>query len=135
MNSEEEKAILSAQTAVKNNPADFELYVELGMAHFHAGQLAEALAAFRQAIVLNPNVASAYNGIGRVHYHTGPAQAAIEAYEHAIALDPHQIDRTPLLRLRAASALWCFVSVMFIGLAVLTPRPFTSVCGACRSKK
>ena len=45
----------------------------------------------------------------------------------AIALDPHQIERTPLLRLRAASALWCFVSVMFIGLAVLTPRPFTSV--------
>src|SRR5438105_14632927 len=36
----------------------------------------------------------------------------------AIALDPHQIERTPLLRLRAASALWCFVSVMFIGLAV-----------------
>src|SRR6266567_7227130 len=31
----------------------------------------------------------------------------------AIALDPHQIERTPLLRLRAASALWCFVSVMF----------------------
>jgi hypothetical protein len=45
----------------------------------------------------------------------------------AIALDPHQIERTPLLRLRAASALWCFVSVMFIGLAVLTPCPFSSV--------
>ena len=45
----------------------------------------------------------------------------------AIALDPHQIERTPLLRLRAASALWCFVSVMFIGLAVLTPSPFRSV--------
>ena len=45
----------------------------------------------------------------------------------AIALDPHQIERIPLLRLRAANALWCFVSVMFIGLAVLTPRPFTAV--------
>jgi hypothetical protein len=48
----------------------------------------------------------------------------------AIALDPHQIERTPLLRLRAASALWCFVSVLFIGLAVLTPRPFTSLASA-----
>ena len=48
----------------------------------------------------------------------------------AIALDPHQIERTPLLRLRAANAVWCFVSVMFIGLAVLTPRPFTSVASA-----
>jgi hypothetical protein len=45
----------------------------------------------------------------------------------AIALDPHQIERTSLLRLRAANAVWCFVSVMFIGLAVLTPRPFTTV--------
>ena len=45
----------------------------------------------------------------------------------AIALDPHQIERTPLLRLRAANAVWCFVSVMFIGVAVLTPRPFAAV--------
>jgi hypothetical protein len=45
----------------------------------------------------------------------------------AIALDPHQIERTSLLRLRAASAVWCFVSVMFIGVAVLTPRPFAAV--------
>jgi hypothetical protein len=45
----------------------------------------------------------------------------------AIALDPHQIERSPLLRLRAASAVWCFVGVMFIGLAVLTPRPFSTV--------
>src|SRR5260370_28231514 len=45
----------------------------------------------------------------------------------AIALDPHRIERTPLLRLRAASAVWCFVSVMFIGVAILTPRPFAAV--------
>jgi hypothetical protein len=45
----------------------------------------------------------------------------------AIALDPRQIERTPLLRLRASSAVWCFVSVMFIGVAVLTPRPFAAV--------
>src|SRR5438445_2055522 len=48
----------------------------------------------------------------------------------AIALDPHQIERTPLLRLRAANAVWCFVSMMLIGLAVLTPRPFAAVAAA-----
>jgi hypothetical protein len=42
----------------------------------------------------------------------------------AIALDPHQIERTPLLRTRAAGAVLCFVSVMFLGTTVLTPRPF-----------
>jgi hypothetical protein len=48
----------------------------------------------------------------------------------AIALDPRQIERTPRLRLRASSAVWCFVSVMFIGIAVLTPRPFAAVAAA-----
>src|SRR6202140_2610295 len=48
----------------------------------------------------------------------------------AIALDPHQIDRTSLLRLRAANAVWCFVSVTLIGVAVLTPRPFAAVAAA-----
>ena len=42
----------------------------------------------------------------------------------AIALDPRSIERTTLLRLRAASALGCFVGVMFIGIAILTPKPF-----------
>src|SRR5687767_2159917 len=89
---EQEKAIAAAETAVKDNPANFELYVQLGMAHFQAGQFDEALAAFQQAIDLNPRAASAYNGIGRVHYHTGPMRTAIEAYEYAISLDPHYID-------------------------------------------
>src|SRR2546430_7597684 len=48
----------------------------------------------------------------------------------AIALDPHQIERTPLLRLRAANAGWCSVSMMWIGLAVLTPRPFAAAAAA-----
>jgi len=89
---EQGKAIVTAEIAVKNNPANFEFYVELGMAYFHAGRLDEAMAAFQRAIVLNPSAADAYNGIGRVYYHTGPAQAAIEAYERAIALDRHYID-------------------------------------------
>jgi cytochrome c-type biogenesis protein CcmH/NrfG len=77
---EQEKAIATAETAVKDNPANFELYVQLGIAHFQAGQFDEALTAFQQAIDLNPRAASAYNGIGRVYYHTGPMRTAIEAY-------------------------------------------------------
>ena len=89
---EQEKAILTAETAVKDHPANFEPYIELGMARFHTGQFDEALAAFQQAIDLNPRAASAYNGIGRVYYHTWPTRTAIEAYEYAISLDPHYID-------------------------------------------
>jgi hypothetical protein len=77
---------------------------------------------------MDPNLAAAWRDlyIGMV----GAGASLTGLTFVAIALDPHQIERTPLLRLRAASALWCFVSVMFIGLVVLTPRPFTSVGAA-----
>jgi len=74
---------------------------------------------------MDPNTAAAWRDL---YIGTVGAGASLTGLTFvAIALDPHQIERTPLLRLRAASALWCFVSVMFIGLAVLTPRPFASV--------
>jgi superkiller protein 3 len=89
---EQSKAIVKAENAVKNDPANSERQVELGMAYFDAERFDDALAAFQHAIALNPGVASAYNGIGRVRYHTGPAQAAIDAYQRAIAIDRHYID-------------------------------------------
>lgn len=81
----------AAQAAVAHKPDDAVRHVELGMAYFEAGQLAEAAAAFHQALALNPNMAAAYNGLGRVAYHTGPPAAAIAAYEQAMALDPQYI--------------------------------------------
>lgn len=74
---------------------------------------------------MDPNTAAAWRDlyIGMV----GAGASLTGLTFVAIALDPHQIERTPLLRLRAASAVWCFVSVMFIGVAVLTPRPFTTL--------
>jgi tetratricopeptide (TPR) repeat protein len=93
MQSEEQrKAIIDAESVVKGNPDNSEVYIELGMAYFHAEQFKDAMEAFQQAITLNPSAAHAYNGIGRVCYHTGPAQAAIEAYERAIDLDRNYID-------------------------------------------
>ena len=87
----QENMVNVAEIAVSNKPTDFERYVELGMAYFHAQRLADALVAFQRAIALNPNAASAYNGMGRVYYHTGPPEKAIAAYQRAIALDPHYV--------------------------------------------
>lgn len=89
---EQQKAISTAESAVRENPDSFESYIELGMAYFHADRFEKAMDAFQHAIAINPGAAGAYNGIGRVRYHTGPAQAAIEAYERAVALDRHYID-------------------------------------------
>jgi tetratricopeptide (TPR) repeat protein len=88
---EQEKVIVIAEQAIKNNPTHFEHYIELGWAYFQAEQLNEAMAAFQRAVALNPSAAGAFNGIGRVYERLGPAQAALEAYEHAIALDPQGI--------------------------------------------
>ncbi|MEM7129436.1 MAG: tetratricopeptide repeat protein [Chloroflexota bacterium] len=87
LTAEQENDINVAGIAVKNNPNNFEAYVELGMAYFEANQFDDAMAAFQQAIQLNPDAAAAHNGVGRVCYHTGPVQAAIDAYERAIELD------------------------------------------------
>ncbi len=59
---------------------------------------------------MDPNTAAAWRDlyIGMV----GAGASLTGLTFVAIALDPHQIERTPLLRLRAASALWCFVGVM-----------------------
>src|ERR1700694_2254498 len=71
---------------------------------------------------MDPNTAAAWRDlyIGMV----GAGASLTGLTFVAIALDPRQIERTPLLRLRAANALGCFVTVLFIGIAVLTPRPF-----------
>src|SRR5205807_10136595 len=74
---------------------------------------------------MDPNTAAAWRDlyIGLV----GAGASLTGLTFDAIALDPHQIERTPLLRLRAANAVWCFISVMLIGVAVLTPRPSAAV--------
>lgn len=88
---EQEKAIVSAENTVQNNPTDFERYNELGWAYFQAERLNEAMAAFQRAVALNPSAAGAFNGIGRVYERLGPPQAALAAYEQAIAFDPQGI--------------------------------------------
>jgi cytochrome c-type biogenesis protein CcmH/NrfG len=70
---EHRKAIAKAETAVQNNPTNFDARIELGMAYFHAEQLQKALAAFQQASELDPTDYAAYSWIGRVYERRGQA--------------------------------------------------------------
>jgi Flp pilus assembly protein TadD len=88
---EQVQTIVAAESAVQDDPTNFERYSELGWAYFQAERLNEAMAAFQHAVALNPNAAGAFNGIGRVYERLGPTQAALEAYEHAITLDSQAI--------------------------------------------
>jgi hypothetical protein len=53
---------------------------------------------------MDPNTAAAWRDLYIGTVGAGAARTGLTFV--AIALDPHQIERTPLLRLRAASALW-----------------------------
>jgi len=82
-------AMAAAQSAARDHPGDPIAFEELGSAYFEAGQIDEALGAFRHAVELNPHTARAFDGIGHIFYVKGEPQAAESAYEQGIANDPH----------------------------------------------
>jgi Flp pilus assembly protein TadD len=86
------KEIAAAERAVRDNPADFALYGELGWAYFFARQWEKALTAFQRAAELDPGDPRPYNAMGRVYYNLGPPQKALESYRRAIVLDPHSVN-------------------------------------------
>jgi predicted O-linked N-acetylglucosamine transferase (SPINDLY family) len=60
----------------------------LGAALRERGDLAAALAAYREAIALAPDDAEACNGMAVVHQDQGRLDEAVAAYRHAVALRP-----------------------------------------------
>lgn len=68
----DEKSVIAAENAVRDNPDDYERHIALGTVYIDVGRFAEALSAFERALALNPASAPVYNGIGHVHYHIGP---------------------------------------------------------------
>ena len=87
LTNENETRIAELQRAIELEPAQADLYVQLGYAQFQAEQLEASQASFQQALTLDPAAAPAHNGLGRVYERQGEAQAALAAYEAAIALD------------------------------------------------
>ncbi len=76
---------LAASQLLPENPS---VWFTLGRAHKLAGQLAEAIAAYRQALALQPGFAPAWVSLGIALRQNGELDAAIECYQKAIALAP-----------------------------------------------
>jgi tetratricopeptide (TPR) repeat protein len=76
------------QAAPAATDARFEQAVNRGMAHFQAGQAAEAIAAFRAAIALDPQHPLPYSNLGAILRAHGKAEEALACCRQALALDP-----------------------------------------------
>ena len=76
---------LAASQLLPENPS---VWFTLGRAHKLVGQLAEAIAAYRQALALQPGFAPAWVSLGIALRQNGELDAAIECYQRAIALAP-----------------------------------------------
>lgn len=60
----------------------------LGRLHYEAGDLPQAINAFRRAIALHDRFAPAYWNLGAIAYQTGDYPAARQSYQKAIELNP-----------------------------------------------
>ncbi|HEY9640117.1 MAG TPA: tetratricopeptide repeat protein [Coleofasciculaceae cyanobacterium] len=69
----------------------YELHYNLGHVLHQQGNLAGAVASYRQTLVLNPQYVSAHHSLGVALDEQGQYCAAVEHYQQAIALQPNSI--------------------------------------------
>ena len=65
-----------------------EMLNEFGLVRARQGNLADAIANFREAAVLDPRLFDVWTHLGTALHQTGALPEAIEAYERALRLDP-----------------------------------------------
>jgi tetratricopeptide (TPR) repeat protein len=82
------QAIDAYTKAIENNPNDFGLYNNRGIAYHATEEYEKAIADYNKAAELNPNDDSAYNNRGAAYEDTGNIEQAIADYRKAIELDP-----------------------------------------------
>ena len=91
-----ERAMLTAEAALKLAPDMAEAHSSLGTALSLLGRHAEAEAAFQQAIALNPNLFEAHYFYARDSFAEGKLEQAIREYEEASRVRPEDY-QSPLL--------------------------------------
>jgi tetratricopeptide (TPR) repeat protein len=84
----DDRAIGSYEAARALRPENVAVWINLGGALGHKGQVGEAIACFRKAIELNPKLAGAHINLGFALVARGQLDAAIACFRKALALDP-----------------------------------------------
>jgi tetratricopeptide (TPR) repeat protein len=79
--------IIETQTAIKRDPMNPALYVQLGLAYWDANDYRHALEAFQQAVKIGPNSAEAHNWLGVALMGKADLPNAIAEFRKAVSLD------------------------------------------------
>lgn len=74
--------------ALKNDPRNTTLLLNVGNAHYEKGLYDKAMDAYGAVILQNPSSWRAYNQIGNVYRETGRLKEALEAYVRSIEINP-----------------------------------------------
>ena len=80
--------ILEIQTAIKRDPMNPELHVQLGLAYWDRNDYRHAFEAFQQAVKIGPNSAQAHNWLGVALMGKADLPNAISEFRKAVSLDP-----------------------------------------------
>lgn len=76
------------RTALKRDPNNSKLWVELGLVFWDHGDYPNALQSFQQAVKVGPNTAEAHNWLGAALMQRGDFPSAIAEFRKATSLDP-----------------------------------------------
>jgi tetratricopeptide (TPR) repeat protein len=83
-----QEAIRELEEAMRIEPTNDAIYLELADAYLGAGQVGRAEATYEQAIAVRPHYAESYLWLGAFYIGQGRVEAAIAAYEQAASLAP-----------------------------------------------
>ncbi len=80
-------AVIRVTEAIELYPKSPRLWLGLGIAHFKAGNNAEAAKAFKRSLEFDPNYAPAYAYLGMTSVEVGNYGEAVKTYEQALAVN------------------------------------------------
>jgi tetratricopeptide (TPR) repeat protein len=80
--------IPAIQSAIRRNPLDSGLYIQLGLAYWDNNDDPDAFAAFEHAAEINPHSAEAHNWLGTALMKKSDLPGAVTELRKAVALDP-----------------------------------------------
>jgi tetratricopeptide (TPR) repeat protein len=84
-------SIEQVQAAIQREPRSPKLYIQLGQAHWNAGDYEAAFEAFKEAVKLAPVSAEAHNWMGAFLMGRGSLSDAISELRKAVSLDPQYV--------------------------------------------
>jgi tetratricopeptide (TPR) repeat protein/DNA-binding winged helix-turn-helix (wHTH) protein/TolB-like protein len=92
-----EKALHSAQEAVRLNRNLAEAHLALGSVQYSMGEIEKAIDELRQGLKLEPNSDEGYRRLGSAYLADGQKPEAIQAYQRAIQLSPYYLGNYQML--------------------------------------